>query len=274
MTIALICAAAALAALGAGFSLRYAWWRRTADYARPRILMYHMVRPSLRGGKFNKLRVSPREFERQIKWLVDRGWRFAKLSELPALADQRKTVALTFDDGYRDNFLAAHPLLRKYDAKATLFLVVDRLDRDWSAAKNARRDGGELGAEPKLSDEEVRAMLESGVWELGAHSLTHPPLPGLEAADREREIAAARVRLETDFNVRVQTFAYPFGLYGDADRRAVAAAGYRLAVTTEPGVDAWPPPDPLAIKRVKISGKEGRLGFALRLRTGRRGAWG
>ena len=80
---------------------------------------------------------------------------------------------LTFDDGFRDNYLAAHPLLVKYGAKATLFLVVDRFDRDWSTAKKAHHDSGELLREEKLRDAELRKMLDSGLWELGAHTLTH-----------------------------------------------------------------------------------------------------
>ena len=267
----LAASAGILLLVGGAFSIRYAWWRRAVDYRAPRILMYHMIRPSLRGGRFNKLRVHPAEFERQLKWLVDRGWRFATLSELATLENARKTVVLTFDDGFRDNYAAAHPLLAKYGAKATLFLVVDRMDRDWSIAKKAHHDSGELRAEPKLADDDVRAMLASGVWELGAHTLTHALLTTLNAAERRREIATAKAQLEAEFDTEVCSFAYPFGIFGDADEQAVAAAGYRFAVTTAAGVSMSLEADALTLKRVKVSGREGRLGFAIRLRTGRRG---
>ena len=260
--------------IGTAFSVRYAWWRRTVDYRTPRILMYHMIRPPLRRGRFNKLRVRPAEFERQLKWLVQRGWRFATVSELATLEDAYKTVVLTFDDGFRDNYLAAHPLLAKHGAKATLFLVVDRMDRDWSTTKKAHHDSGELRAEPKLSDDDVRAMLASGVWELGAHTLTHALLTNLDATERRREIAAAKAQLEADFGTEVCSFAYPFGIFDAADEQAVADAGYRFAVTTAPGVSTSLCAEAFALKRVKISGKEGRLGFAIRLRTGRRGLFG
>lgn len=260
-----------IALAGLAFSMRYAWWRRTVDYRQPRILMYHMIRRPLRRGKFNKLRVHPAEFERQLRWLVDRGWRFATVSELGQLENARKTVALTFDDGFHDNYDAAHPLLEKHGAKATLFLVVDRMDRDWSSAKKAHHNSGELRAEPKLDNDDVRAMLASGRWELGAHTLTHAPLTNLNAQQRKREIAAAKAQLEAEFNTPVQAFAYPFGIFEAADQQAVAAAGYRFGVTTDAGISASPQADALALKRIKISGREGRLGFAIRLRTGRRG---
>ena len=256
---------------GAAFSVRYAWWRRTVDYQHPRILMYHMVREALPGARFNKLRVRPAAFERQVRKLAAEGWRFAFVSELPALQGERKVVALTFDDGYRDNYLAAHPVLAKYGAKATLYLVVDRFGRDWSTAKKAHHDEGELGAEEKLGDDEVRAMLDSGLWKLGAHTLTHPLLPALGPEQRRREIADGKAALESRFETRVQSFAYPFGIFAAEDVAMVEAAGYRHAVTTEPGISTDLEADALELKRIKVSGKEGRLGFAMRLRGGRRG---
>ena len=267
MTIALLLALVA----GAAFSFRYAWWRSTVDYRHPRILMYHMIRERLPGGRFNKLRVAPAEFERQLKHLVENGWRFTFLSELERSPQPSKTVCLTFDDGYRDNYLAAHPLLVEYGAKATLFLVADRMDRDWSTTKKVHHDSGELMREEKLADAEVQAMLDSGIWELGAHTLTHALLPPLEDEARQREIVGGKAALEDSFGASVTSFAYPFGIYGDPELAAVAEAGYRHAVTTDAGISLDVDAEALALKRVKVSGKEGRLGFAIRLRTGRRG---
>ena len=253
------------------FSLRYAWWRAAVDYRRPRILMYHMIRGPLRGGRFNKLRVAPTEFERQLKWLVDNGWRFAFLSELHEVAGQSKTVVLTFDDGYRDNFTSAHPLLLKYGAKATLFLVVDRFDRDWSTTKKAHHDSGELMREPKLTDAEVSEMLQSGAWELGAHTLTHALLPDLTHAEKRHEIAGGKAELEATFGTNVASFAYPFGIFDNDDEALAGALGYDFAVTTDTGISPDIHAEALRLKRVKVSGKEGALGFSIRLRTGKRG---
>ena len=271
MTTTLVAVACLALGLTVLFSLRYAWWRGPVDYRRPRILMYHMIRGQLRAGRFNKLRVAPVEFERQLRWLVDNGWRFAFLSELHEVAGQSKTVVLTFDDGYRDNFTSAHPLLLKYGAKATLFLVVDRFDRDWSTTKKAHHDSGELMREPKLTDAEVREMLQSGAWELGAHTLTHALLPDLTDAEKRQEIAGGKAELETTFGTTVASFAYPFGIFGNDDEVLTGAAGYDFAVTTDAGTSADIRADALRLKRVKVSGKEGALGFSIRLRTGKRG---
>ena len=271
--ISLLVALLGVGVLGAAFSHRYAWWRPTIDHRHPRILMYHMIRDAVPGGRYNKLRVAPAMFDRQLAHLVEDGWNFAFLSDL-AEPVPPKTVVLTFDDGFRDNYLAAHPLLEKHGAKATLFLVVDRFERDWSRQKNARHDSGELMAEPKLADAEVDTLLASGRWELGAHTHTHAFLPSLTPSEREEEIAGGKAALEGTFGVPVTSFAYPFGVFDDADVAAARAAEYRFAVTTNSGVSAIGgigQEDPLLLKRINVSGKDGMFAFRQRLRTGTRG---
>jgi len=64
------------------FSYRYAWWKRVVDYHYPRILMYHMIRDTIPGKKFNSLRVSPKSFEAQVRYLYDKGWKSYTMSEV------------------------------------------------------------------------------------------------------------------------------------------------------------------------------------------------
>lgn len=256
------------------FSWRYAWWRPVTDVRRPRVLMYHMVSNPRPGARFNGLRVSPARFEWQLAWLKRQGWRFCTVSELWDQWDSlpEKSVAITFDDGYADNLEQALPLLAKYDACATLYLVVDRHDRDWSTAKKAHHDSGELARERKLSDDEVRTLLASGRIELGSHTLTHINMPATAADAKRQELAESRRQLQDLFGVPVRSFAYPFGLWGEDDVALVREAGYDTAVTTVDGIDLRSPrPDPLRLLRIKISGKDNALAFILRLRTGKRG---
>jgi len=259
-------------AAGLWFSLRCAWWRRALPQDRPRVLLYHMVTPHPPGTRYRGLRVPPEMFERQLAWLKEQRFYFATMCELAAGTAPPRSVVLTFDDGYADNFHTVTPLLKKYGARATLYLVAVRDDgTDWSARKKAHHNTGELVREPKLTDEQVREMLAAGCWELGAHTLTHPLLTALPDAERRAEIAGSRLRLEETFAVPVETFAYTFGIWGAADKAAVREAGFTTAVTTDPGAPVLPLQDPLAIPRIKISGKEGLPAFRLRVRTGRRG---
>ncbi len=256
------------------FSNRYAWWRRPVDWRHPRVLMYHMVSPHRKGAKFNGLRVRPERFEAQLAHMKQDGWHFFTLSELWDDWDTLppRSVAITFDDGYADNLHNALPLLEKYDARATIYLVVDRHDRDWSTAKKAHHDSGELAREPKLSDDEIRHLIASGRIEIASHTLTHINMRTSPADDKRRELIASRARLEADFAVPVRSFAYPFGIFGDADVALARECGYETAVTTIDGIDPRAPkPDPLRLKRIKVSGKDNRLAFVLRLRGGKRG---
>lgn len=255
------------------FSSRYGWWLPAKPDHQPRILMYHMVSESPPGAKFRGLRVSPALFRTQIAFLARTGWQFVTMSELMALSENppSKVVALTFDDGYRDNLSQALPILKEFNAKATLYLVVDRQDRDWSVAKKAHHNSGELAREPKLTDNQVRQILSSGLIELGSHTLTHPNLPATGEDKRWQEISRSKQALEETFGVTVTSFAYPFGLYESSDVERVKQAGYTNAVTVEEGVESQCQQRPFEIRRVKVSGKEGMFGFRMRLRRGIRG---
>jgi peptidoglycan/xylan/chitin deacetylase (PgdA/CDA1 family) len=232
--------------------------------------MYHLVREAIPGARFNKMRVAPGDFRRQVEWLARNGWTFCFVSELirtPTTGGRR--VALTFDDGYRDNYLAAFPVLRELQAKATMYPVVDRTSEvDWSSKKKASRTDGELMREPKITDAEIAEMVDSGLLELGGHGLTHPNLPTLSDEEAWQEISECKKALEQSFGREAPTFCYPFGLYGPREVELVRRAGFIGGVTTVEGVGGL---DPFQLSRIKVSGKEGMLGFRLRMRTGRRG---
>ncbi len=263
-------AAGAAAVLTLWHASRHAWWRPSAPWDRPRVLMYHMVREHIPGARFNKLRVPPALFEKQIAWLAGQNVTFIFANQLfnPEPLPQR-AVCLTFDDGYEDNLLAAHPVLERHDARATLYLVGERTE-GWSSKKKAHHSDDELASEPKLTDEQVRTMLGSGRWELGGHTRSHANLPALDDAPAREEIAYARREFPHLFGAEATTFAYPFGLLEPRHSAMAREAGYAGAVTTHQGIP-MSDTDPMLTPRVKVSGKEGMLDFRTRVRTGRRG---
>jgi len=253
------------------FSYKYAWWKPAVDWNKPRILMYHMVRDHIDGAKFNKLRVKPTEFEKQIAWMKSEGFHFVTMHELQENWGQHpaKTVAITFDDGYLDNLENAYPVLEKYQAKATIYVVVDRHDRDWSTYKKAHHNSGELMREPKLDDAQVKQLADSGLIEIGSHTLTHANLNELDDADCLRELVDAKQQLEQLIAQPVTSFAYPFGIYSDRDVKLARQAGYSNAVTTVEGIDGLQP-DFMQLQRIKISGKDSLFTVKLRFKIGQR----
>jgi peptidoglycan/xylan/chitin deacetylase (PgdA/CDA1 family) len=182
-----------------------------------------------------------------------------------------KCFAITFDDGYADNLYQALPLLRKYRCKATLYLVVERFGRDWSAERKEHHNQGELGREPKLSDAQVRELLDSGCIELGSHSLSHANFERLDDEAVRRELTESKQQLEQRFGRPVTSFAYPFGLYRSEQVALVQCAGYSSAVTAREGIGNPADWNRLELPRIKISGKDNWLAFVLRIRGGRRG---
>lgn len=233
--------------------------------------MYHMVSNHRSKARFNKLRVPASEFERQVAWLSRNGFEFIFASQLDAGATtSKKTVCLTFDDGYADNLTNADPILKKHNAVATLYLVEDRLG-GWSSKKKQHHGDEELAAEPKLSDQQVAQMVTSGRWELGGHTVTHANLPTLSEAEAKYEIQHSKDEFPRRFSVTPQTFAYPFGIYGQRESRLALEGGFSASVTTEPGIFDGSRDDRMQIPRIKVSGKEGMMAFIIRIKTGRRG---
>ena len=251
------------------FSFQYGWWRPTVPMRYPRILMYHMIAHHKPRARFNKLRVEPNDFDKQVKWLKENGWQFVFMSELED-SQVGKRVALTFDDGYRDNLIAADPILERYGGKATLFLTVDRHEKGWSSKKNEKHSDLELMLEPKLLDEDIRHMLNSGRWEIGSHGISHENLLRVPDDTKKSEISESKTKLEGQFSTPVISFAYPFGYYQQSDVRLVQESNYRFGLTTDQGVsEDFLGADAFTLKRVKISGQGGMLMFKLRMRTGK-----
>lgn len=253
------------------FSVKYAWWKPAVDWKRPRVLMYHMVREHIDGAKFNKLRVQPIEFEKQVAWMKAEGFHFVTMQELQDNWGKHpeKTVAITFDDGYLDNLENAYPILEKYQAKATIYVVVDRHDRDWSTYKKAHHNSGELARESKLNDEQVHFLAQSGIVEIGSHTLTHANLDKLSDAECLVELRDSKAQLEQLTQKSVMSFAYPFGIYSQRDVAIAKQVGYSNAVTTKEGIDS-DSPDFMQLQRIKISGKDSMFAVKLRLKLGKR----
>ena len=251
------------------FSLKYAWWYPRKDMKKTRIMMYHMISGQLERTKKSGLRVSPDMFERHLKYFKNNGWKFIKMSELQLYENDNKVVAITFDDGYLDNYTNAFPLLKKYNACATLYLVIDRHKNDWSVKKNPKHNTGVLANEEKLSDDHIKEMLDSGVFELGGHTITHPFLPNTPTDDKQDEMIECKNILETTFDSKVSSFAYPFGIYNEDDVEIVKNSSYESAVTTNEGVADLDLP--FELKRIKASGKDNFFAFKLRVQKGFRG---
>jgi peptidoglycan/xylan/chitin deacetylase (PgdA/CDA1 family) len=108
----------------------------------------------------------------------------------------------------------------------------------------------------------VRRLIAAG-WELDAHTITHPDLTMLDAAELRREVAGSRAELRERFHVPVDFFCYPDGRYDEQVVAEVRRAGFLGATTTAYGLAR--PPDYYTLDRIRIVGTDGLLGFEQKL---------
>jgi len=131
-------------------------------------------------------RITPEDFEENLKILKDAGFKPIKLKEIYEFLENdesppEKTVHITFDDGYADNYLYAYPILKKYGFFATIFVIASKVTEGLKRATYDQLVGMNIADQVKeleeksrfVSWEELTEMVESGIFEVGSHSLNH-----------------------------------------------------------------------------------------------------
>ena len=178
--------------------------------ARVVVLCYHSVSPNI---PFTS--ASPKKFEQHLTWLKDHCDVVCFKNVMDRAASDsrhgRPIVAITFDDGYADNYEFAFPLLRRYGLPATFFLTAGLVDKDptvierFCALRRSPREGVRA-----LEWSEAREMHRAGM-EIGAHTYSHPNLAHLDHASAEIEVRRSKELIEERLGVRITSMAYPFG---------------------------------------------------------------
>lgn len=243
------------------------------------ILCYHNVVPSGYEGIGGAGVHMPRDtFERQMRWLKSR-YTVLSLSEfvtrLERGASLRSTAVVAFDDGYNGVFEQAGPILHALGIPATVFVVAEAVGRAagfwWDQPSIVKTmtpslrdswlhdlkgdDNAIVGAAAPEGRSNlprthrpadwatIRSWLGKGL-DIGIHSSTHRSLPELSDHELDREIEGSRAAVHQHTGVSAQFFAYPYGRCDARVRARVRIAGYRAALTLEPGLvgtgaDAW-----------------------------------
>ncbi|MFA6216864.1 MAG: polysaccharide deacetylase family protein [Candidatus Omnitrophota bacterium] len=214
------------------------------NYVLP-ILMYHSVKQKVPPG--NRLTVSSGTFERQMEFLKRNRYAVVPLEEAVRLVKDKqappaRTVAITFDDGYGDNYTEAFPILKKYNLLATIFIIVN-----------------EIGQPGMLTWEQIHIMQDSGLISFGSHTLNHPYLVKIDSLEAlKSELFDSKKIMEKELSRPVNTFCYPSGRFNQKVRQVVVDAGYTAAVASNPGKN-FPSDDIFALKRLRISENSSNL---------------
>jgi len=164
------------------------------------LLMYHRVLPDAADASAIEpgMYVRASTFERHLEVVRSR-WELATLSSIVrSPRDDRPRVALTFDDGWRDNLETAWPILQRHGATATIFLVTD-----WCEA-------GRNGEGMFMRPDEIRDLAEAGM-EFGAHTMSHPALDTVDAERARVEMVGSKQVVARWTGRPCRVFAYPYG---------------------------------------------------------------
>jgi peptidoglycan/xylan/chitin deacetylase (PgdA/CDA1 family) len=233
---------------------------RPARVPRVPILTYHQV------GRFTPAEVrrqrgnyvDAERFAAQVRGLRRLGFQAVTLTQcsgpepLPS-----RPVVFTFDDAYTNVFEHAFPALTEHGWPATTFVVSSELGgvNRWDLPKG-------IASAPLMGASELRELAASG-WEVGAHSRTHPRLTELAPERLRDEIAGSRADLEVLLPQAVTSWCYPYGALNAQVVTAVHEAGFRAAVTLQPGARG-PATPPLLLPRVHVGYRLGLTRFLWR----------
>jgi len=209
----------------------------------PLILMYHAVAPGRQVPSW-LWSVALERFVEQIDLLRSAGWTFCRVSdfadELPA---PERTLAITFDDGYANNFPAFEALASR-GLPATWFVV------SASVGQPAQWEDDDTAGWPMLDAGQLREMAQAGM-EIGGHTRHHCKLAEKPEDQWHDEIAGCRAELEDLLQGPVTSFAYPYGSHNDGVVEATRDAGHKVACITRAG-QAWVDKDPMRLRRLAV----------------------
>lgn len=209
------------------------------------ILMYHEVKPK----KSGKDAIQPWELENDLNWLRENGYTTVTMADLIAYVDEgaplpEKPVVLSFDDGYYNNYVYALPLLRQYDAKIVLSVLGKNTD-DFSEYPSESIDYAHM------TWDQLAEMRDSGLVELQNHTYD------LHAHTKQRigctqsggesdaayetllteDLTQLQEEMQTHLDITPDTFAYPYGKYGDNTDTVLKKLGFRATLTCDYGVN-------------------------------------
>lgn len=194
------------------------------------VLCLHAVHPRWPAA----LSVVPGVLEHNLARLVERGYRGATFTDaLSGRTRHRRTLVVTFDDGYRSVVEEAKPILDRFELPGTLFVPSSWPDRDEPMVWPGIDQWVGTEFEPQLRClgwDELRGLSADG-WEIGSHTVTHPVLPEVDDVRLAEELRRSRATLEEQLGRACRSLAYPYGQVDDRVEEATAAAGYTTACT-------------------------------------------
>ena len=199
------------------------------------VLYYHSIDPS----ESNEVILSPQKLKAQLQYIKDSGYTTLTMTELNDYISKHtpipeKSIVITFDDGYKDNYTNAFPILKELDMKATIFVITSVIDDGYYLSKN-----------------EIKELSDYGI-DIQSHTVKHLHLNTLSYEEQLKELKSSKETLEAITNKPVISVAYPFGDHDENTLKAAKASGYNLGFLTDKGL-AKPTSQSISLNRIYVS---------------------
>lgn len=198
------------------------------------VIMYHRVINNPENEGVYGTYIYEDMFKKHLQYLKDKNYTVITFKDLDKIGwrnrfeKDRKYIILTFDDGYKDNYDLAFPILKEFNFKATIFLMGSLTYNEWDV-----KAGGERKFS-LMSVEMIKEMQDYGI-EFGAHTFNHPKINTLSNEEIEHQIVDVKKPLEEKIGKEIITFAYPYGILNDYAKEMAKKAGYTFALATDSG---------------------------------------
>jgi len=220
------------------------------------VLTYHRVNGELGCGN---VVVRPDEFKRQMMFLncYRKQFQVIGLNDMfdwfnvsPVSKQEemkvRTKILITFDDGYKDNYTYAFPILKKYKFPALIFLITDRINQ-----------------KDYLNSDEIKEMANSNI-SFGAHTASHQHLTQIKMDEAAEEIKKSYNAIKRLTSASQISFSYPYGEYNQEIKEAVKRCGFSCAFSVHPGIN-YNDEDTFAIKRIDVLGEDNFASFKYKI---------
>lgn len=181
------------------------------------VLCYHDVNPK----QTNDMLLDPNKFEEQMKYLKTNNYVSLTMSELYGFLREnkkipKKSVVITFDDGYIGNYKYAYPILKKYNMHACMFMISDMLTNSLY-----------------VNEDQLKELSDSNVFEIQSHTAMHEDLTSLSKDRQIDTMKKSKEKLESITNKTVEFLAYPYGKSNKDTRTAAKETGYKLGFSLD-----------------------------------------
>lgn len=227
--------------------------------------MYHMISEPL-SEKDVKYACPKDRFHAHMKYLQAGGFNIVSMDDIYASIHDKKDlpgnpIAITIDDGFRDNYDNAFPVFQELNIPATIFLATGSIGKT-----NAWMERNNFPSRDMLTWDMVGEMDSNNIT-FGAHTISHARLSELDTENAYIEISQSKQEIDERLSKETRYFAYPYGLMNEETPGLVKKAGFKLACSTRSGFNNHTT-DPFLLRRIEVYGNDPVWKLAQKIKYG------